>query len=51
VFAGHDYMDSDSPSYQVKRAVDEFFAARGLPVKATYGEGRTATWVVEIPAS
>jgi hypothetical protein len=35
----------------VKRAVDEFFAARGLPVKATYGEGRTATWVVEIPAS
>jgi hypothetical protein len=35
----------------VKRAVDEFFAARGLPVKSTYGEGRTATWVVAIPAS
>jgi hypothetical protein len=49
VFAGHDYMDSLDPSFQVKQAVDEFFASRGLLVKATYGEGRCATWLVEIP--
>lgn len=49
VFAGHDYYNTPQPSFRVKQAVDEFFGARGLLVKATYSEGRWATWVVEIP--
>jgi Methyltransferase domain len=50
VFAGHDYYNTPHVSFRVKQAVDEFFAARGLPVKPTYSEGRWATWLVEIPA-
>ncbi len=52
VFAGHDYLDGVRPegSFGVKSAVDEFFAARGLPVKTTYVDQRWSSWLVEIPA-
>lgn len=54
ILAGHDYVDGDLPEgeFYVKSAVDEFFAARDIPVHAT--EGRSAvesfpTWIVEVP--
>ena len=56
IFAGHDYLDEvrGSGEYGVKSAVDEFFAARGLPVRSTYvdarfREGPPPSWLVEIP--
>jgi Methyltransferase domain len=56
VFSGHDYFDGLRPAglFGVKSAVDEFFAARGLPVNATYVDarfrpGQPPTWLVEIP--
>jgi hypothetical protein len=57
VFAGHDYLDGARPEglYGVKSAVDEFFGARGLPVRSTYVDARfragpPPSWLVEIPA-
>jgi hypothetical protein len=53
IFAGHDYVDGEFMQgvFGVQRAVDEFFAGRGLAVHAT---GRPdplfPSWFVEIPA-
>jgi methyltransferase family protein len=56
VFAGHDYLDDVRTSgvVGVKSAVDEFFGARGLPVRQTYVDapltpGPPPSWVVQIP--
>jgi hypothetical protein len=56
IFAGHDYVDGvvRSTVFGVKRAVDEFFAAKGIPVTVTQGPTAVETfpsWIVEIPAS
>ena len=55
IIAGHDYVDGSFPNgeFGVRQAVDEFFAAKGLPVHST--DGRPAavenfpTWIVEVP--
>jgi hypothetical protein len=51
IFAGHDYIDGETPqgTFGVKSAVDEFFEARGLAVKPTYGDAPWVSWLVEIP--
>ncbi|MBJ7330554.1 MAG: class I SAM-dependent methyltransferase [Solirubrobacteraceae bacterium] len=51
VFAGHDYFDGDLPGgdFGVRRAVDEFFGARGIPVASTFGDRPWLSWVVEVP--
>jgi hypothetical protein len=51
ILAGHDYVDGTwgELSFGVKSAVDEFFGARGLPVKTTYAQTRPASWLVEVP--
>src|SRR5581483_2456825 len=52
--AGHDYVDGMlvQGDFGVKSAVDEFFGARGIPVRGT--DGPTAvelfpSWIVEVP--
>ena len=55
IFAGHDYLNGRLPNgeFGVRRAVDEFFADRRLPVHST--DGRPAaveifpTWIVAAP--
>ena len=51
IFAGHDYRDGVLPQgvFGVKSAVDEFFAAKDLPVKTTYLDAPWTSWYVEIP--
>lgn len=54
IFAGHDYVDGvyRGTVFGVKRAVDEFFAARAIPVAATQGPTAVEmypSWLVEIP--
>ena len=52
ILAGHDYADGHHPQgrFGVKRAVDEFFAARGLPVHVTpRPDPLFPSWVVEVP--
>ncbi|MBJ7519044.1 MAG: class I SAM-dependent methyltransferase [Solirubrobacteraceae bacterium] len=51
IFAGHDYFDGDLPggTFGVRRAVDEYFGARGIPVHTTFGDRPWVSWVVEIP--
>lgn len=53
LLAGHDYVDGEFPQgvFGVKRAVDEFFGARGIPVHSTPGKPPRlfASWLVEIP--
>jgi hypothetical protein len=51
ILAGHDYLDGEVPQgvFGVKSAVDEFFAARRLPVRTTYVDAPWLTWFVEIP--
>jgi hypothetical protein len=59
IVAGHDYIDGaqvqgDFGDFAVKPAVDEFFAARGIPVHATQGREPAEmfpTWIVEVPAA
>lgn len=53
ILAGHDYRDGVVAQgvFGVRSAVDEFFAERGLPVKATYVDAPWSTWYVEIPAA
>lgn len=53
VFAGHDYFDGDLPGgdFGVRRAVDEFFGARGVAVHTTFGDRPWVSWVVEVPRS
>lgn len=55
IFAGHDYASGvfEQGDFGVKRAVDEFFGARGIPVNSTNGRQPAElfpTWIVEIPA-
>ncbi len=55
ILAGHDYVDIDfgRTDFGVKSAVDEFFAARGIPVHCTHGPSAVElfpSWIVEIPA-
>ena len=54
ILAGHDYVDGMlvQGDFGVKSAVDEFFGARGIPVRGT--DGPTAvelfpSWIVEVP--
>lgn len=55
IIAGHDYVDGSfaAGEFGVKRAVDEFFGARGLAVHGTDGRPRAAeiypSWIVAIP--
>jgi hypothetical protein len=54
ILAGHDYADGDFPQgkFGVKSAVDEFFGARGIPVRGTEGPSAVEmfpTWIVEVP--
>jgi len=53
IFAGHDYRDGVPPQgvFGVKSAVNEFFGAKGLPVKATHVDAPWSSWFVEIPGS
>jgi hypothetical protein len=49
VLAGHDYVDGRFPQghFEVKRAVDEFFAERGLSVLSTGTvPPRFPSWIV-----
>jgi hypothetical protein len=53
IISGHDYADGkfEQGDFGVKRAVDEFFAARGLDVHATDGRFPVemfASWLVEV---
>jgi hypothetical protein len=54
IVAGHDYVDGTFPSgvFGVKRAVDEFFGARGIRVYSTGGPSAVEmfpSWLVEVP--
>lgn len=54
IFAGHDYADGhfEQGVFGVKKAVDEFFAEKGIPVGSTKGQYPVemfASWLVEIP--
>jgi len=51
VFAGHDYRDGVFPQgvFGVKSAVDEFFGAKGIPVRTTHADAPWSSWVVDIP--
>jgi predicted O-methyltransferase YrrM len=56
IIAGHDYVNGSFPSgeFGVKRAVDEFFGARGLPVHSTRAPSPVEmfpTWLVEVLTS
>jgi hypothetical protein len=55
IIAGHDYATGSfkQGEFGVKRAVDEFFAERGIAVQATDGKVPVemfATWLVAVPA-
>jgi FkbM family methyltransferase len=52
ILCGHDYLDGFFPTagdFGVKRAVDEYFAARGLAVHATLLDAPWVSWMVEVP--
>jgi hypothetical protein len=56
LIAGHDYIDGEFPQgvFGVKRAVDEFFAARGIEVHSTDGKPPAemfASWLVAVPVT
>lgn len=46
LLCGHDYDNTDYPQWGVKRAVDEFAAAKGFKVEL----GDNFTWFIRIPA-
>ena len=46
LLCGHDYDNTDFPQWGVKRAVDEFAAAKGFKVEL----GENFTWFIRIPA-
>jgi Methyltransferase domain len=52
ILAGHDYLDGVRPQgvFGVKSAVDEFFGARGLTVRATL-DNPWPSWIVKVPGS
>ena len=51
VLAGHDYVDGLFPDgdFGVRSAVDEFFAGRGWPVRATLVDPPWISWWVVVP--
>lgn len=51
LMAGHDYNDGVFVEgvHGIRSAVDEFFAARGIPVRHTYTDVPTTSWIVQIP--
>lgn len=54
ILAGHDYVNGDLPQgeFYVKKAVDEFFGNRDIPVHSTEGPSIVEmfpTWIVEVP--
>ncbi len=51
ILAGHDYLDGTFAEgrFGVKSAVDDFCAARGLPVRATFADPPWRSWHVVIP--
>ena len=51
IVAGHDYLDGDFSAgvFRVKSAVDQFFAARGIPVHHTLFDRPCLSWLAEIP--
>jgi hypothetical protein len=52
ILAGHDYLDGvfSAGVFEVKRAVDEFFGARGIAVRQTLADGPCFSWMAEIPS-
>lgn len=52
ILAGHDYLNGELPEgrFGVRRAVDEFFSARGLSVHQTIEDNPWPSWVVSVPA-
>lgn len=55
VLAGHDYAEltSERNVFEVKSAVDDFFAARGITVHCTDGPSAVEmlpSWIAEVPA-
>jgi hypothetical protein len=56
ILAGHDYVDIDfgRTDFGVRSAVDEFFAARHIPVSSTDGPSAVElfpSWIVEVPGA
>jgi hypothetical protein len=53
LMAGHDYNDGVFAEgvHCVRSAVDEFFGARGIPVRHTYTDVPTTSWIAQIPRS
>jgi methyltransferase family protein len=51
IIAGHDYVDGEFPDgvFGVKRAVDEFFGARGLRARPTLLDPPWRSWMVRVP--
>jgi hypothetical protein len=54
IVAGHDYVDGTFPSgeFGVRRAVDEFFRERSIPVHSTGGPSpveKFPSWLVAVP--
>jgi hypothetical protein len=51
LMAGHDYNDGVFVEgvHGVRTAVDEFFAARAIPVRHTYTDLPNASWIVQLP--
>jgi hypothetical protein len=51
LIAGHDYNDGVFVEgiHGVRSAVDEFFGARGIPVRHTYTDLPCASWIAQVP--
>jgi len=51
ILAGHDYLDGTfaEGEFGVRSAVDEFFAAHRLPVRATFADPPCCSWYVSVP--
>lgn len=51
LMAGHDYNDGVFVEgvHGVRSAVDEFFGARAIPVRHTYTDLPSASWIAQIP--
>ena len=50
IVAGHDYLDGQfvDGDFGVRSAVDEFFSARGVPVRATFADAPWHSWFVTL---
>ena len=51
LMAGHDYNDGVFVEgvHGVRSAVDEFFGARAIPVRHTYTDVPTTSWIAQVP--